>query len=401
MFDSSFFTGNRLRLSESLPNTLIVIAANSLLQSSVDLAFPFKQDSNFWYLCGMSEPDYLLVMDTDEGSSTILTPELNEYQLEWDWQISTEIIKQQSGIENFGTIDSIDEILKAAKSRGLEIAVVGAPPERVEPYGFYSNPARRNLIDKITSILDCKTEVIKDVRLEIARLRQVKQACEIKAIQKAIDITGNSMQEVKRNLKSFSNEKHVERFLSAEFYRNGSDGHGFEPIIASGKNASIIHSNRNIGNIHKNDLILLDVGAELDNYTADISRTWALGKPSKRQKELYNAVLEIQEIGFSMLKPGVYLKNFQKELELKTRKILKKLNCSTADDPFPHGFSHFLGIDVHDAGDYELPLAENMVITIEPGIYLSDEGIGIRIEDNVRITKTGIVVMSNAIPRDL
>jgi Xaa-Pro aminopeptidase len=146
---------------------------------------------------------------------------------------------------------------------------------------------------------------------------------------------------------------------------------------------------------------LLDVGAKKYGYSADISRTWIYGKPSDRQRAIYDAVLQLQDKAFSMLKPGVLLREYQQEMEKAASKLMKKLHSDTENEKYPHGFSHFLGIDVHDAGDYESPLVEGMVLTVEPGLYLYDERIGVRIEDNVIVTKNGIKNLSEHIPRDL
>jgi Xaa-Pro aminopeptidase len=145
----------------------------------------------------------------------------------------------------------------------------------------------------------------------------------------------------------------------------------------------------------------LDVGAEYLGYSADISRTWSVGNATKRQVDVYQAVLELQDKAFNMLKPGVYVREYQELMEKEAISVVAKLGASFVGDKFPHGFSHFLGIDVHDAGDYEQPLQENSVITVEPGIYLPIEGIGVRIEDDVRITKNGIEILSKNIPRVL
>lgn len=380
---------------ESLPESLIVIAGHVSLQMSADTSYPFRQDSNFWYLTGINYPDYVLVIDTKKATSTLIIPELNDYQKEWDGDRDNSEITKISGIQSTQYRTSFDSMLRDAKKRGLQICYIKSAPERVEPYGFYSNPARRILENEIKLV----EPEPKDIRLEIARLRQIKQPVEIEALQTAIDITGTTLAGVKANLQKFKTEKGIERAISAGFYANGGDGHGYEPIIGSGINASVLHYNKNTDVLHDNTLVLLDVGAIYGGYSADISRAWSVGKPSDRQREVYDAVCELQDKAFSLLGPGVKMREYQIKMEKHAFKKMRQIGIKI--DQYPHGFSHFLGLDVHDAGDYDSPLIPNSVITVEPGIYLSDEGIGVRIEDDILITENGIKNLSKNIPRML
>lgn len=396
-FTQDFFTGNRERLSRALPNHLLVFCTHSLVQSSADLAFPFRQDSSFWYLTGLAIPDVWLVLDTATNQTTLLLPELNEYQKQWEGEFDERRITEVSGISNFSSKDSIGTFLRTAEKEGKTVGYLEPLTERVEPYGFYANPARRLLKIEITK----HVKDPKDARLPLARLRQIKQPLEIEAIQQAIDVTTQTLDEVHSRLEAFSSEKELERAITAGFYTYGSDGHAYEPIVASGQNASIIHYNKNCDKIAKNQLILLDVGAQVDGYAADISRTWSVQHPTNRQQELFEATLELQNTAMNMLKPGVLLRDYQEDMEKHTLKMMKQLKCANPNDKYPHGFSHFLGLDVHDAGDYDAPLQPGSVLTVEPGIYLAEEAIGIRIEDNVLITEAGIKNLSEKIPRRL
>lgn len=379
---------------QTLPDSLIILSANACLQQSADLAFPFRQDSSFWYLSGINEPDILLVIDTKKGTSTLLIAEQNDYQIEWDGAVETEGYQKISGITLFSSQNELKHLIEDAKKRGLTICSVRPAEERVEPYGFYANPARRLLYAQLET---CGVKEPKDIRLQLAQLRQIKQEPELRALQRAIDITGDVLSDVKAKLSRFKTEKDVERAITAGFYSAGGDGHAYEPIVASGKNASTIHYNKNNEALAKGHLLLLDVGAQSEGYAADISRAWAVGHPTKRQKEVYDAVCELQEQAFSLLKPGVYLKEYQEEMEKRAAKTIEKLGKSPR--PFPHGFSHFLGLDVHDAGDYSSPLQPGTVLTVEPGFYFSDESIGVRVEDDILITKSGYINLSERIPK--
>ena len=379
----------------SLPDSLIVIAGNVALQKSADTAYPFRQDSNFWYLCGLEEPGFVLVMDTKKGETMLFIPEQNDYQKEWDGAQELETIKSISGIKIICERPELSQIIKDAKKQKLQICCLKPAPEIIEPYGFYSNPARRLAEDEIIKFEPNP----KDIRMDIARLRQIKQPPEITALQRAIDITGATMVDVKKRLAEFKTEKELERAISSGFFAYGGDGHGYEPIVASGKNATILHYNKSTDILHNNSLVLLDIGAIHQGYSADISRVWAVGRPSSEQVAVYGAVCDLQDKAFSMLGPGVNIREYQKEMEVQAFLAIKKLGFSL--DVYPHGFSHFLGIDVHDAGDYDAPLIPGSVITVEPGLYLGQQNVGVRIEDDILITENGIKNLSIAIPRTL
>lgn len=394
-FSAHFYEENRRRLAEKLPGSLIVLAAHTRVQQSADMAYPFRQDSNFWYFTGLREPDIWLVLDSEKNESRLLFDEQSSYAIEWEGERDTAHYTRCSGIESFGLKTELPTILKRAISKHKRICYLEPAAERLEPYGFMTNPARRLLAEMLKKYVPD----LHDIRLDIAQLRQLKRPEELSSIQRAIDVTALALENARKSMASFQNEKDIERFISSEFYKNGADGHAYEPIIAGGVNAATIHYQSNNAQLDKERLLLLDVGASCDGYAADISRTWAMVKPTKRQEEIYDAVAELQQIAFTKLKPGVLLREYQHEMEEEAAKMRKKLGKD--ESPFPHGFSHFLGLDVHDAGDYAAPLQPDMVLTVEPGFYFADESIGVRIEDNVRITKTGIEVLSKQIPRVL
>ncbi len=391
-----FFEGNRSVLAERLPGHLIVIAANSLLQSSADLHFPFRQDSNFWYLTGIDEPDAILVIDTVAGESTMLLPPKSTYQKEWDGDTDTDEFARVSGIVQFGSTRDLSGLLKQAAVSGRTVGYLQPLPRMVKPYGFYANPARRTLWSRIKR----SGAQTADVRLDIARMRAIKQPEELAAIQEAIDITGRTLEHVKSRLAQCRNEKDIERLITARFFAEGGDGHAYQPIVAGGQNAATIHYVQNSAPLVASDLLLLDVGAVYQQYTSDISRTWSVGgSPTKRQRELYDAMCDVQTFAFGQLRAGVLLRDYQKTVEQYARTVCASLGIQL--DAYPHGFSHFMGLDVHDAGDYSAPLQPGTVLTVEPGIYLAYEDIGIRIEDDVLITESGIDVLSKDIPKRL
>jgi Xaa-Pro aminopeptidase len=396
-FSHTFFINNRKKLADVLPGHLVFVPAHALVQSSADLHYPFRQDSNFWYLCGINEPDAVLVIDTTTGVSTLLLYEKNSYQDEWDGASDQAVLKNSSGIDEIGLTSDLAAIIHGAVKNGKKIGYLSASKNRIEPYGFYANPARSILARKLKKYSNGGK--LHDIRLEIARLRQVKQPLEIEAIKSAIKVTAQTLIDVKKQLSNYATEKDIERAITTGFYSHGGDGHAYDPIVASGKNAAVIHYTSNNDTLKKQTMLLLDVGAKIEGYAADISRTWSLGSLTTRQEEVYQACLDIQQTGIAMLRPGVFLKDVQSQLSEYAQNIFKKIDCSMQNKPFPHGFSHFLGLDVHDAGDYSLPLVPGVVLTMEPGIYLADEGIGVRIEDDILITEYGSENLSEMIPR--
>lgn len=401
-FTAEFFAGNRKRLQDELGANLIVITANGLLQRSADTTFPFRQDSNFWYLTGVNEPDFVLVMN---GSSTFLIePKRDAHRDQWDGVIDKKAIMSVSGIteilEHHSGWTKLDVLIKKYK----KVHTLTPAESYIEHFGFYTNPSRGALLAALGK--HRRLELV-DIRKNIARHRQIKQKPELKAIQKSIDITAAALHSVKNKIDKYKNEREIVADLTREFIRRGADGHAYQPIVASGRNAATIHYIDNNKPVANGEFLLLDVGAEVCGYSADISRTYIVGKESKRQRQIYNSVLKIHESALKLLKPGVNMKEYEAEVDKLMAVELKKLNLidDISDKKklkkyYPHLTSHFLGLDTHDAADYTRPLEPGMVLTVEPGIYIPEENIGVRIEDNVLITKDGVNVASSKIPLD-
>ncbi len=237
----------------------------------------------------------------------------------------------------------------------------------------------------------------------------VKQPPELIALQQAIDITIDSLQALTAvdTFNTYHSEYEFEADLSREFRFRAATGHAFAPIIAGGARACTLHNVSNAAPLMPNSLVVLDVGAEVAHYAADITRTRVYGQPTHRQQEIFDAVLDVQAYALELLKPGTQLKEYEQAVETYMGATLRKLKLiTTAGSPdirkyFPHATSHFLGLDVHDVGDYSLPLTPGVVLTCEPGIYIPEEGIGVRIEDDILITETGNRVLSQRLPKTL
>ena len=387
-FSPKFFVTNRQRLRGVLPGSALVVAANGQLQRSADTPFVFRQDSNFWYLTGITEPDLILYIDQD-AEEYIVLPDREDHRNLWDGEVNTRSYEEVSGIKNYISSKQFSEKLEQLKLAKIKVARPSPPDPYLSTYGMFTNPARaileKRLIKAGLKRVDC--------RMDLARLRSVKQKIELEAIQQAIDITIESLKSLKKKLSSQKSELELSNYLLAEFLKRGANGVAFESVIASAKNAATIHHRASDQSVKNDSLLLLDVGAEFSNYAADISRTWVIGEVAAKQLKCKAAVKEVQDFAFSLLRPGIFLRDYASQVRKFAADCYKQNRLiehkQQIDEVLPHAISHFLGLDVHDAGDYERPLEENMVLTVEPGIYLPAERIGVRIEDDVLITKTG------------
>jgi Xaa-Pro aminopeptidase len=407
MFESEFFAGNRARLRHLFTGTApIVVTANGLVQKGGDEPFPLHQDRSFWYLTGVDEPDVVLVMD--KGKEYLIVPERELVREQFDGAVDPAELTRRSGIKEILGAKEGWKQLEARLKRVQHVATLAANPKYFDHFGMYTNPARAEVISRIKAIND-DIELL-DLRSHLARMRTVKQEVELAALQQAIDVTIETIKEIKRpkQLAKYAYEYEIEADITRGFRRRGTLGHAFTPIVASGKRACTLHNITNNGALSSNELLVLDIGADVEHYAADISRTLSLnGKPSRRQQQVHEAVLEAQAFAFSLIKPGMLLKDYEQQMEqfvgekLRELGLIKTINRENVRFFFPHATSHFLGLDAHDAGDYYQPLPVGTVLAVEPGIYIPDEGIGVRIEDNVVLTDDGMTIMSDALPRDL
>lgn len=401
MFNSNFFKNNRQKLrhlsAEAMP---IVISSNGLLQRNSDSPFPFRQDSSFWYFTGVVEPDLVLVIS--ENEDYIITASRSEIRSTFDGSVDFGSIKKISSVDNVYSEDAGWAKLK--NSLGSKIGIIKPRDLYDVNHGIYLNPARSYLYEKLTKNADL--EVI-DVSKEIIGLRMIKSVEEITAITEAIEITSQAFEVIRNRISNCKNESDVDSIIRMEFAKN-KVVNAYEPIVGTGSNACILHYLDNNCDIQEGQLVLIDAGAEFENYASDITRTFSRSKPSKRQTEVFNAVKEVQDFALEHARVGVTIKEYEKKIEKFMGEKLIELRLIKNNTPehvrkyYPHSTSHHLGLDVHDAADYSVPLSENMVITVEPGIYIMEENIGIRLEDNVRITKDSKPeVLSKNLPSEL
>ncbi len=424
-FKTKFFVDNRARLRRAVAadapiESPIVVTANGLLQRNGDSTYRFRQDSNFWYLSGIAEPDILLVIDKDE--EYLIVPWRDSVREAFDGLLSPEALAQRSGVKTIlddkTGWDRLGKRLRGTKSA----ATITAPPRYIEQQGFYPNPARIRLTKRLKEY----DLAVTDIREPLTRLRSIKQSSEVEAIQQAVDITIDGLKHVMALVANISGDKsskyryeyEIEADLSREFRRHGYF-HAFDPIIASGQRACQMHYLANNGALTAGDLLIFDVGAEAGHYAADIARTILLPesvpKPKtvkrKRQQQVYDAVCDVQDYALTLLKPGTINVEYEKQVEIYMGEKLRELGLVRTTNQiverdvvrkyFPHAATHFLGLDVHDVGDYGLPMEPGMVMVCEPGIYIPEEGIGVRIEDDILITADGHKVLTAKMPRGL
>ncbi len=398
------FIGNRKRLVKELKSgSLAVFNSNDIMPTNADGTYAFRQNNDLFYLTGIEQEESMLVIcpgfPEKRYREVLFLREPNELMEKWEGhKLSKQEAKEISGVESVVWLSEFPKLFH-------HIMVMGGVQS------VYLNTNEHYRTDVMVETRDarfvkwCKAAYplhqYQRVAPVMSQLRRVKQEREIELLQKACDITESGFRRVLKFVKPGVIEYEIEAEYIHEFIRLGSKGFAYSPIIASGSNATILHYIENSQKCRKGELILLDVGAEFANYNADLTRTIPVsGRFSKRQKEVYNAVLRIQREAMKMLRPNLIYFDFQKEIEklmegeLLKLKLIDKTDIKNQkpENPafrkyFYHGTSHMLGLDVHDVGDMHDKIQIGSVWTVEPGIYIKKEGFGIRLENNVVVKK--------------
>lgn len=400
-FRSEFFKQNRQALRHKIDDDApIILSANGVVQRAGDSGYPFRQDSNFWYLTGLDIPDATLVIT--KKTEFLILPERDPILDYFEGAIDVEALKQTSGIDQIVSHHEGWEHLRlvVTKSKCAYTALVKGFDTR---HSIYINPSKPRLISRLKKL--SVTVEIKDIRKSLTHLRMVKQPIEIDSIENSIKVTTDAFSEMFKDgwYKRNKHEALISARLGYEFTKRGGK-HAYPPIVASGKSACTLHYDKNNQPIDANDLLLVDAGAEVGMYASDITRVYSPNKMSVLQKEIYEAVKDIQSYVINELKPGVDIKEIDKQVEKKIGQFLKAKKLITKQEPaqirkfYPHAVSHHLGLDVHDVADYSQPLTEGNVITVEPGIYIPEYCIGVRIEDDILITNNGARNLSAGLP---
>jgi len=390
---SKLFTRNREKLCGLMASgSMAVIMSAERKPRNGDQFYPYRQSSDFFYLTGINQEESLLVLYPDHAD-----PELREIlfirkptpksELWSGPSLTPDKAGLQSGIGEVRWMEEVDGL--------LELMIPGAALVYTDQKDKFEHG------QKITPLSPL-----------LIPLRMLKEFEEIEEIKKATRITHSAFLKVLKGLKPGIKEYQVEAEITGEFIRQGAQGHAYDPIVASGKNALVLHYIQNHSTCRDGELILLDFGAELNNYAADCSRTIPVsGRFSTRQLELYEAVLRVFKQAREMMQPGVLMADFHQDvgklweeehlrLGLYTSSDIKK---QTETDPlwkkfFMHGTSHSLGLDVHDPFDRSQAFAPDMVLTCEPAIYIPEEKCGIRLENDILITENGPVDLLQDIP---
>lgn len=414
---SRLFTENRKRFAKKLkPASLAVFNANDIMPTNSDGSMAFRQNSDQFYLSGVDQEESILVIFPDtweeKHREILFLRETNEKIAIWEGaKLTKEQAFEVSGVKTIYWLSDFERIFKTLVFEAQNIYL-------------NSNEHLRASVEVETRdsrfVQWCK----KNYPLHhyersapiMHELRSVKTEHEIQLIRHACSITEKGFRRILKYIKPGVREFEIEAELTHEFLRNRSRGHAYSPIIASGENACVLHYVDNEKECKAGDVLLMDFGAEYANYASDLTRCVPVsGKFTKRQKAVYKAVLNVINGATKMLVPGTILKEYHKEVgklmekelvDLKLLKMsdLKKEHPDTEMEKklyrryFMHGTSHFLGLDVHDVGLWHKPIREGMVFTCEPGIYIKEEKLGIRLENDILVTKKGPVNLMESIP---
>ena len=390
-------------MSRMKKNSFAVFNSNDIYPIGADSTFPFEQHRDIFYLTGIDQEETILLLspqDKEIKNREILFVKETDKNIQiWEGpKLSKEDARSISGIEKILWLNEFEPTLKEITSQNNGIYL-----NKNEHYRNNSETQTREdrFISKFKK--EYPTHSVYRSNPILQHLRSIKDPLEINQIKKASDITEMGFRRILKFIKPGVWEYEIEAELLHEFISNRSKGFAYSPIIASGKNANILHYIKNNSQCKSGELILIDSAAEYGNYCSDLTRTIPVsGRYSVRQKAIYNAVLNVKREATTLLTPGNLWKEYHEEVgKIMTAELLKlgllDKNDVRKQDPknpaykkyFMHGTSHHIGLDTHDYGLLNEPFEPNMVFTVEPGIYLPDEGFGIRIEDVVMVQESG------------
>lgn len=392
----NIYKKRRSSLIEASKAKIIIISANKPMQSSLDQSYDFVQESNFYYLTGLNIPGLTLVITNKE--SIIITPKLSNYQKIFDGELNINEIKN-SKVDKILDFEAGEETLNKLINKNNKIHLLFDEADKLETYGIVALPFRKYLINKVNQI-NPDAELI-NLHPYVAQMRMTKDESEIEMIREAVRITKLAIKKVRNEkiLSKINNTSELADRLLLEMKRLGAEGWAFRPVISVNEASTVIHYVDLNQEIKEGDLILVDVGCKYKNYCADISRSFVFGESSGKQGKLLKSVLKVQKQLISEIKVGM---NYD-ELEARTEDLifeelvelglLKESQKELIREYYPHSVSHHLGLDTHDLSNYQTPLSENMIITVEPGIYVKKWGLGVRFEDDILITSRGAEVL--------
>jgi Xaa-Pro aminopeptidase len=410
---NELFTNNRKNfVLRTKPNSIAIFHSNDEYPKNGDQTFTFKQNADFFYLTGIDQEQSILILYPDCPNplyrEVLFLRQTNEHIAVWEGHKYTkEEAKKASGIENIYWLNEYDAILHSIINYANNIYINTNENDR-----YSNNVPFRDL--KMYGELRRKYPLHNYERSAaiLRDLRPVKSDIEIELTKRACEITRHAFIRVLKFTTPGVAEYEIEAEITHEFLRQRATAHGYSPIIASGKNANVLHYIDNNQVCKDGEVLLLDFGAEYANYNADMTRSIPVnGRFTKRQRDVYDAVLRVMKSATRMIKAGAILTEYQDEVgkvmtgELIGLKLLDKHDVAKQDPKMPlykkyfmHGTSHHLGLDVHDFGNRYKPFEVGNILTCEPGIYIPEEGLGIRLENDILITKDGNVDLMADIP---
>ncbi|GAA0736513.1 aminopeptidase P family protein [Gaetbulibacter jejuensis] len=402
--DSKLFIKNRKNfMSQMKPSSLAVFNSNDIYPISADSTMPFEQHRDIFYLSGVDQEESILVLFPDcpnpKHREMLFLKETNAHIAVWEGEkLTKEAAFTTSGIKTVYWLQDLEKIMFEVMTQ-CDTVYINTNEH------YRANVETETREDRFTKWLKDKYPAHSVAKSNpiLQRLRSVKDPIEIELMQQACNITEKAFRRVLGFVKPGVWEFEIEAEMMHEFLRNRSKGFAYTPIIASGNNANVLHYIENNQQCKDGDLILFDTAAEYANYSSDLSRTIPVnGKYTERQKAVYNAVLRVKNEATKLLVPGTIWADYHVEVgklmtsELLGLGLLNKADVQNENPDWPaykkyfmHGTSHHIGLDTHDYGLLHEPMQANMVFTVEPGIYIPDEGFGIRLEDDVVIQERG------------
>ncbi len=411
--DSTLFLSNRKRLNSLLkPRSMVIVLSNDVIPSNADGTLGFRQNNDFFYLTGIDQEESILVLFPDFPDENfreiLLLRETSEHIKTWEGEKLTK--SQATNISDISKVvwtSSFESILRKLVFEADQIYLNMNEHDGAD-WKFQSR--ERRFITEFQQ----KFPLHKVERLAplLRQLRVIKQPQAIELIKKAIDISANGFRRMAKFLKPNVREYELEAELTYEFLKNRSRGHAFHPIMASGQSACVLHYITNNNICKDGEVILLDFGAEYANYNADVTRCLPVsGRFTLRQRQVYESVLKIMRLSRNMIVKGNTMDKLRRDVgkivesELIDLGLLSKSDVERQDPDaplyrkyFPHGISHHLGLDVHDVGSRYETFKPGMVFTCEPGIYIPEEKLGIRLENDILITQRGNIDLMENIP---
>ena len=409
----SLFINNRKLLSAKLEeNSIAIFNANDIMPTNSDGTMPFKQNSDLFWLTSVDQEEsvFAIVKNNNQVKEMLFLKETNEHIAIWEGaKLDKESAQKNSGVEKIYWLNQMDEILNVEIEKASKIYL----NKNIHSRSTSEVQTRDDRFRKVL-IKNHPTKEIAEVAPIMHELRFIKSEIEIELMRHACNITEKGLRRILPIIKPGIMEYQIEAELMHEFLSNRSEGFAYQPIIGSGIDSCVLHYIDNNKMCKDGDILLMDFGAEYANYASDLTRTVPVnGRFSERQKNVYNAVHRVMKEATNMLRPGTDHKKMQQEvikimeeeligLGLFDREDVKKQDPSKPmyKKYFMHGTSHSLGLDVHDVGDTSTPMQPGMVFTCEPGIYIKEEGIGIRLENDVLVTSGNPDDLMKNIPID-